>query len=327
MKDGNSYKASSSKAWAEYAKGNDENWKHLDERIGAKIAGWTKSDRPRLRQEPKTLFYPFAGGDLYYPSLFFPDQDTIIMIGLEPCGGMFEPDAAEPDTLAKYFRSLQHSMFFPHKLGFFRTLSMKDDFNNRLLNGTMHTVLFYLARFGMDIHYIKVFGLDAAGNPVNETDASKAKGRFSGYRIGYNNGSGSVKEVIYFSQDASDGGITARPGLMKFLEKRKEVLTYFKAASYLMHYSSFSIVRNYVLSHSAAILQDDSGVPLKKLTDAGYSVKLFGNFTHTIPLFKAEFQPDLKAAYEKEKAAAVPFMIGYTAPDGECNLQWAERKK
>lgn len=317
---------STSESWRNYAKGNDENWKVLENRVGSKIATWVGTDLKSNANDPKTLFYPFAGGDLYYPSLFFPNQDTIIMIGLEPCGTLFDPNAQPADTLAKYYRALQHSMFFPHKLGFFRTLSMKDDFNNHLLNGTIHTLLFYLSRFGNEIQYIEFFNLDADGNPVNSAKGLDAKKRFGGYRVGYQKANGPVKEVIYFSQDASDGGMKAKPGLLKYLEKRGTVFTYFKAASYLMHYSTFSVVRNYVLGHSKAILQDDSGVPLKKLIEGGFEVNLFGNFTHTIPLFKAEFQPDLKEAYEKGSPKPVPFMIGYTAPDAECNLQWAVKK-
>lgn len=322
-----SYPSANSETWKKYAAGNRENWKVLDQRVGQKISNWAKQSLPGQASEPQTVFYPFAGGDLYYPSLFFPGQDTIIMVGLEPCGTLFNPDAQPADTLAMYYRALQHSMFFPHRLGFFRTLSMKNDFNNHLLNGTLHTLLFYLSEFGNDIHYIQFFNLDESGVVKEEANGFDARKRFQAYRIGYSQNGGAVKEVIYFSQDASDGGLKARPGLMKYMEKRGPVLAYFKAASYLMHYSTFSVVRNYVLNHAVRILQDDSGIPYKKLTDAGYEVKLYGKFTHTIPLFKDEFQPDLKAAYASGNPEPLPFMIGYTAPDGECNLQHAIKKK
>jgi hypothetical protein len=203
---------------------------------------------------------------------------------------------------------------------------MKKDFNNHLLNGTLHTVLFYLSQFGNDINYIEFFNINADGQRVDITNSNQTSKRFTAYKIGYSKNKGKVKEVIYISQDASDGGIKLRPGLLKYLDQRGKVLSYFKAASYLMHYSSFSLVRNFVLTHSTRILQDDSGVPLKKLNEAGFDVKLLGKFTHTIPLFKAEFQPDLKEAYSKANSSPLPFMIGYTAPDNECNLQSAVKK-
>lgn len=323
------FKLNQSENWKSYAAGNTKNWEILESRIGNKIKKWVGETHLELAQEPGTLFYPFAGGDFYYPDKFFPNQDTIIMIGLEPCGGIFDPNKENADTVTKYFKILQHSMFFPHQLGFFRTLSMRDDFNNHLLNGTIHTVLFYMSKAGYDLHYIRFFDLDEAGNPVNETEAkTNSTKRYKGYRIGYSrNGQGLVRELVYFSQDASDGGLKTQPGVLAYLNKRGPVVTYYKAASYLMHYERFSTVRNYATNHSKRLLQDDSGIPYKFLLDHGFEVSLYGNYTHTLSMFRDEFQPALKAAYEKSEKKPVPFLIGYTAPDGECNLQSAVKKK
>lgn len=324
-----SYPMCTTATWINYASENAKKWDVLDSRIGSKIRKWVGSAQLELKDEPGTLFYPFAGGDFYYPDLFFPNQDTIIMIGLEPCGGIFNPNKENTDTVAKYFKVLQHSMFFPHQLGFFRTLSMKDDFNNHLLNGTVHTVLFYMSKSGYDIHYIKFFDVDDKGNPIHETDAQKAGNkRYKAYRIGYSrNGQGLIRELVYFSQDASDGGLTQQPGIMAYLNKTHRVVTFYKAASYLMQYDRFSAVRNYAISKSSRILQDDSGIPYKFLLSHGYEVTLFGKYTHTLGMFKQEFQKDMKEAYAKDSASPLPFLIGYTAPDGECNLQHAIKKK
>jgi len=326
---GLSFNSNSSVSWKNYAAGNAKNWSFLDARIGKKIRTWVKDTKPEVENEPATLFYPFAGGDFYYADLFFPNQDTIIMIGLEPCGSIFNPDTANRDTLNKYYSVLQHSMFFPHQLGFFRTKSMKNDFNNALLNGTIHTVLFYLAEAGYDIHYIEYYNLDKDGNPIQITPAAKVGNRkFKSYRVGYSRGGkGQIREVMYFSQDASDGALNAQKGMMAFMNKRNQVVTFYKAASYLMHYDRFSVIRNYVLKHATRILQDDSGIPYKYLISGGFDVKLYGKFTATLNMFKEEFQPDLKEAYEKSTPDSLPFLIGYMAPKKECNLQLAVRKK
>lgn len=322
------YKMNASAAWQNYATGNTKNWDVLDNRIGKKIRNWVSTSKLEISGEPKTLFYPFAGGDFYYPDLFFPNQDTTIMIGLEPCGSIFNPDKEEADTVAKYFKILQHSMFFPHQLGFFRTKSMKDDFNNHLLNGTIHTVLFYMSKAGYDLHYLKFFNLDANGNKIDETDAQPGDTkRYKGYRIGYSkNGKGLVQELVYFSQDASDGGLKSQPGVMAFMNKRGKVVTFYKAASYLMHYDRFSMVRNFATKNSVRLLQDDSGIPYKFLLSNDFDVTLYGKFNNTLNMFKAEFQPDLKEAYATSKADSLPFLIGYTAPRGECNLQLAKKR-
>jgi len=92
-----------------------------------------------------------------------------------------------------------------------------------------------------------------------------------------------------------------------------------------MHKSYFSWIRNTCINASSLILQDDSGIPLSKLEESGYKVKLLGNYTRTIPLFSNLFQPDLKERYIQEKPTKLPFTIGYNAQYGECNLQLATK--
>ena len=319
-----------SASWLLFKKTTDARWAALQKHIGNKIINWVNGHDLSSENEPLTLFYPFAGGDFYYANLFFPGQDTTIMVGLEPTGYVFDPDNLSNTELAEYFEDLGHTMFFPHRLGFFRTKSMAKDFKSGPLNGTVHTVMFYLSRFNYQIHYLEYFNLDKEGHEIKNAavNAFTDTPRRMAYKIGYSEpGSKFVKEVIYFSYDASDGNMIRNPGLSKWLENRQQVVVFFKAASYLMHYSSFSVTRNYVLKHATRILQDDSGVPLKKLVQAGFDVQLYGKFTKTIKLFEKEFQPELKDAYASGKPDSLPFMIGYSVPLGECNLQAAIKKK
>jgi hypothetical protein len=329
MGDTLAFKANRTGAWRSFSAQNNGKWQQLQTRVGKPIETWVKGAGLEVANEPKTLFYPFAGGDFYYAHSFFPKQDTIIMIGLEPGGSIYNPDTVGAATLADYYSSLQHSMFFPHRLGFFRTKSMAVDFNKSILNGTMHTVLFYLARFRASVHYISHFDLDKNGGEINTIAAAAMKKgqKKTAYRVGYSlPGDSAVREVIYLSYDASNGNLSARPNLMNWLNNRGNVVTFFKAASYLMHYSSFTSMREFVSKHTVRLLQDDSGLPYDYMLKNNFEVKLLGQYSKTISLFKNEFQPSLKAAYEKAKPEKLPFNIGYNAEFGECNLQWAKKK-
>ena len=110
--------------------------------VGTPIATWVTDKNYLPKNAPKTLLYPFAGGDFFYANLFYPNRDTIIMIGLEPVGTGFEDSTVAPQQMEDYLTVLDRCMFYPHKLGFFRTLSMDDDFSHELMNGTLHTFLF-----------------------------------------------------------------------------------------------------------------------------------------------------------------------------------------
>jgi len=310
-----------SATWTKSTTANDEKWNILQQRIGNPIANWVKSACLEQPGDPKTLFYPFAGGDFYYAHLFFPKADTTIMIGLEPTGTVFNPDAQKDSALMVYLQNLSNSLFFPHRLGFFRTKSMAVDFKKGLLNGTLHTVLFDMARFNANIHYIRHFNLDTAGKELIQNTQGIA------YRVGYTLPDDKhVRELVYFSYDVSNAGLAHQPMLMKWLNKQGKIMTFFKAASYLMHYSSFSTLRDFVNTHTVRLMQDDSGLPYAFMHGNGFDVTLLGRYTRTIPLFAKEFQPDLKKAYSQGSADSLPFLIGYNAQFKECNLQSARKK-
>lgn len=319
------------KIWLTYSRGTNIKWNSLSKRISKPIANWVISSKLEIENEPKTLVYPFAGGDFYYSHMFFPKQDTVIMVGLEPVGYLFDIDTANPVKLEKYLTNLEHSLYYPHKLGFFRTFSMEVDFTKGYVNGTIHTCLYYMAKFGYKIEYIKAFDIDEAGNTMREVEVSTKPHKRTGIKIGFKakDGSGNVKELIYISGDLSDKGLTngtKNRGLYNFLNSRKQIVSFYKAASYLMHKSDFYKIRGLMTRNSKRILQDDSGVPYSILKASGFDVTILGEYTRTIQLFRSRVQKDLKAEYAAKKPAKLPFNIGYNAEFNECNLQSAVKK-
>lgn len=319
--------------WLRFANESEKKWNVLNSKLAQPISKWVASqdynDIPT-----RTLLYPFAGGDYFYASLLFPNKDTIIMVGLEPAGTIFNPQKVEEDELNEYLKNLEHSLFFPHKLGFFRTKSMAVDFEKGLLNGTIHTCLYYLAKFGKNIHYIKTFNFDDNGNFSDVKEMNVNSKNFKGYRIGYSSESDKeVKELIYFSENLANSGIRYSGGkdskripAYHFLNNKKDVACFFKAATYLMHKDYFSDIRNICLNNGKIILQDDSGIKLEYFKPAGFSVTYFGEYTRTIPLFSNRFQTDLAKQYNDWQPKKLPFTIGYNAQYGECNLQLAVKK-
>ena len=319
------------KIWLNYSRGTNIKWNSLSKRISKPISNWVISSKLEIENEPKTLVYPFAGGDFYYSHMFFPKQDTVIMVGLEPVGYLFDIDTANPVKLEKYLTNLEHSLYYPHKLGFFRTFSMEVDFTKGYLNGTIHTCLYYMAKFGYKIEYIKAFDINETGNTMREVELGTKPHKRAGIKIGFKakDGSGNVKELIYISGDLSDKGLTngnKNTGLYNFLNSRKQIVSFYKAASYLMHKSDFLKIRGLMTRNSKRILQDDSGVPYSVLKSTGFQVTVLGEYTRTIQLFWSRVQKDMKAEYATKKPAKLPFNIGYNAEFNECNLQSAVKK-
>jgi hypothetical protein len=100
------------------------------------------------------------------------------------------------------------------------------------------------------------------------------------------------------------------------------VTTYIKSASYLMHKSYFSTIRNTILAKSIAILQDDSGIPYRFFNKSKWAIRLYGTYDGPIELFKDHMEEDLKAAYERG-AQPLTVRLGYGK---QSNMLLATRK-
>ena len=113
---------------------------------------------------------------------------------------------------------------------------------------------------------------------------------------------------------------------MKYLESIPKGKSYVKAASYLMHKSYFSEIRNHLLSNSTTIIQDDSGIPMRHFNQSSWQMKYFGTYTKPIELFQDPYQPNLRKIY-KQESQKLPFGTGYRWRKGQSNLIVAEQLK
>ena len=94
-----------------------------------------------------------------------------------------------------------------------------------------------------------------------------------------------------------------------------------------MHKPYFSIIRDFILSESKSVLQDDSGIPFKFLNEGKWDLTIYGSYTVPIPMFKPFYQDDLKKAVsDSSKVKKLPFGIGYNWRLGQSNLLVAKKK-
>ncbi|MGH8047730.1 MAG: hypothetical protein ACREKL_10825, partial [Chthoniobacterales bacterium] len=149
-----------------------------------------------------------------------------------------------------------------------------------------------------------------------------------GVQIKFRRNHGSAPQTIYYIQgDLSNDGLKSKPALLKWLAGFRPAVAYLKAASYLMHEPYFSTVRNFLLTKSSVIVQDDSGIPLRDFLASGpWQLHFFGSYKDTLELFKKYVQPDLQQAYLQQHAIALPFGTGYKFKLGESNLMIASRQ-
>jgi hypothetical protein len=128
--------------------------------------------------------------------------------------------------------------------------------------------------------------------------------------IRFRNGFGGMKRLFYFRQDLSNGGTRFGGPFLTFVAKQGNPPALVKSASYLMHDSGFSNIRNYLLRSSSGLVQDPSGVPYRDIVAAGLNLKLYGNYQGTLGIFSQQ-QGDLMAAYRSGRHPAQPVNFGF----------------
>lgn len=310
-----------------YAASADKKWKQYDSIRMQQLKKWSREELSFLQSKSFNAFYPFSGPDALHAGLFFPNADTIMMIGLEPVGSVPFLDSLPDDTLSNYFSSLNNSLYAILNFSFFRTKAMKKDLKSEEVNGTTPLILIFLNRLGYKLSDVTPVEIDKNGQLIKRD--RKTKG-IPGMQYTYTDSSQTKKHVLfYFSCDISDPGLERNIFFYNYLARQKPYFTYLKSASYLMHYKSFSKIRDLILKNSIGVLQDDSGIPHHFFENEKWKYQLYGNYTGVINLFKSEYQNDLDSLYKvpQQKIKPLNFGIGYKWHKGESNLVLYQKLK
>ncbi len=293
--------------WVEHASAMDQAWGKQEQRQLARVRAWSRSFAPEAYGSKSPAFYMFSGPDFLYANAFFPNASTYILCGTEPIGAVPDITAIPPEQLAPALASLRQSTKTILSFHYFITKEMRTDLTRSQLGGTLPILCAFLARSG---HTVR--------------DVSFLKTPAPGVRITFTGGAGGVQTLYYFKTDLSNGGGSA--GFLKWCAAQGPGVSLVKAASYLMHSDSFSTVRNFLLQNSSAIVQDDSGIPLRSFDTARWNLRYFGTYTAPIELFAKNYQPDLAQAFQISHPAELGFAFGYHWQTERGMLMSATRK-
>ncbi len=318
------YKFTKNKSWINYTKQADATWNHFFDKNKV-VVSWADTNL-KNRDKYKTILYPFSGPDVLFPEMFYPQSNDVYMIGLESIGSIPKFDEKKNIPLDLIFEKYKLAINEVIKFSFFMTKQMKIELANEDINGTTPIIMLFLIRSGKTI--LKVEPVTIADNgtvqPVESFEATK-KLLNKGVRIYYSNpNSNQYRRVTYFSTNlANDVFNKNKPLLALFDTIQGGVASYIKSASYLMHKSYFSTIRNKLITKSQLHLQDDSGIPYKFIDKKLWDVTLYGSYTTPIPLFALCYEEDLAKAYLVAKPKPLNFRIGYHP---KSNLLIAKKK-
>ncbi|HEY3602563.1 MAG TPA: hypothetical protein VGK72_11455, partial [Chthoniobacterales bacterium] len=304
--------AEQSAAWQEHARVFDEAWAKLAARQFTGIRDWQVNYLPDATQPLSVVFYMFSGPDFLYANQFFPNASTYILAGTEPIGPLPDVTRFAGPALDAALQNLEKSLNSVLSFSFFITKDMKTDLQNEALKGTLPILYVFLARAGKTINEVSFITLDRSGAPHSATPNEKGKGLTPGVRITFTGAPETPPQTLYyFTTDLSNDGVRSQPGFLKFCAAKGMGASLLKSSSYLMFENGFTTIRNFLLEHSKAIVQDDSGIPISAFDPQKWQLRFFGSYPGPIDLFKQYYQPQLQGLYQQSNPAPLGFGIGY----------------
>jgi hypothetical protein len=299
-------------SWQRHARFFDAAFGQLEQRQLARIRTWAAAN---LAAPKPTMFYMFSGPDFLYADAFYSKATTYVLSALEPVGTVPNLTKLPPGGVGPSLYYVERSLSTILSFSFFITKMMKTDLRAGRLNGTLPLLYVLLARSGKTIRDVSLIALDDKGAVLAPTAA--LRNATQGVRITFAGSDGVERTLYYFSTDLSNGGVKSS-GFLQFCQTLAPGNSLIKSASYLLHSRNFSVVRDFLLTNSATVIQDDSGVPLANFDPKRWRLFPFGRYLGPIDKFPAKYQPGYAELFRSSQP--IDFGIGYRWRPYESNL-------
>ena len=315
----------SSSAGKVHAAAFERLWARYNEHRFIPMRAWSAAElSPRILPTAPVLYF-FSGPDAISALALYPFAPDYLLGGLEPVGALPAPESLPRDRLNLALDNLRGSTDVILSYGHFITKEMKDDLEATEFRGVLPVVLAFIAMTGGEVLEYCYFRIDQEGY-AQDTGRSNSDGKASGVRITFRKDAASPPQRIHYVQaDVANDSPKSRDSFLRWVERFGNGNVYLKAASYLMHESSFSGIRDFLLRQAASILQDDSGIPFSFFQNGDWRCYFFGAYTGTLDIFKKYHQADLDRAFQAA-GVALAFGTGYKWKEGESNLLLAIRQ-
>lgn len=323
----------STPAWIDHQVFFEKNWASLATKRLNPADVWRETN-VKPDTSLTTLFYPFSGPDFLNAYLFFPDCDTYVFYSLEAPGSSPSVNDLSLSEGGALLSDIQDAMGDIFLRQYFITKRMLKELRTPVLRGNAPLILVFMARMKLEVIAVQNVRLGSDGEvqvssftAVGALSKRAPKNPVPGVRITFRKPEGRTQTLFYFSIDVSNKGMGFHPEFLNYLKNCGEGITFLKSASYLLHGSNFSKIRESILNSTRYLLQDDSGLPYRYFGKEGWEVLLYGSYTNAIKDFNGTIQKDLDDAYKVNQPHPLPFKFGYHWYDKHSNIQIGIRKK
>jgi hypothetical protein len=314
--------------WKEHSRRLDTTWNNAETRLIRNLRDFQRNELRSPDVQSAPVFYPFGGPDALTVALCFPDSPRYVMVGLEPSGTLPSPAQIARKDLPKYFAEMRETVASELSRSFFITRQMDQQMRGQITDGVLLPILHLLVRTHHTILGFRYVRIDENGKIIDRDPDYHAPGRIGnkGIELEFRSDSDrSIHELYYFTVNLSNERLAEDQPFLKYLSQMKGGTTLLKATSYMTHRRDFSVIRDQVLSSSAHILQDDSGLPFRYFQSSAWKVQLYGDYARPYGSFRWLEQKDLREAYQASEVKPLALHIGYGYSRIASNLLFATR--
>ena len=293
---------------------------------------------------PRTVVYPFGGGDLLSALVAFPEATEVTTISLELAGDPRRLRTLSPSAIERSLGALRAEIGGLISVGSNTSENLSNQQRNDL-PGQVSSFLLGLVAGGYEPVAMRYFTLDDTGAihyleqaEIDELDKQAQKTRprslkhdwqspsfsraFANVELQYRKiGDSQVRVHRHIGWNLGDPYLGKHPELVRHLESKGRVTMLTKGASYLLWRGDFSVIRRYMLDHLTWMLSDSTGIPPRFARRAGMVQETYGHYDGA---FLEGTDPSHDDAFielwKSQKTRGLPFRFGYVDKDKQAHL-------
>ncbi|HEY5937288.1 MAG TPA: hypothetical protein VIU61_21710, partial [Kofleriaceae bacterium] len=258
----------------------------------------------RPKDVPRTVVYPFGGGDLSSALAVFPDATEITTISLEAAGDVRAIDTIKMGQLANDLSSTGEGIRRLYHMAHSTTESLQKA-SHSMLPGTLMFALAGMVVHDMQPVALRYFDIQPDGTlrylTAQELDTRAAEiakrgktppkkithywyqqdSAFANVEIQFrpqSDPNAPLRTYRHIVMNLDDTHLGADERVLVHLRSKGKVSVMTKAASFLLWYDDFTKIRDYLLKHVAWMASDASGIPPSHAKPAGFEQVTYGEF-------------------------------------------------
>ena len=304
----------------------------------------------RPKDAPTTVVYPFGGGDLSTALVAFPDATEITTISLEAAGDVRIIETIKMGTLAADLGTVGDDIRRLYRSAYSATKSLQADSRKSTFPGTLMFAFAGLALHNMEPVALRYFDIQPDGSlkylTGGELDQRSAEyeatkrgktppSKITHYWYAHDSAFGNVeiqfrprgatkaplRTYRHIVQNLDDPHLKADDRVLAHLRAKGKVAVMTKAASFLLWYDDFTMVRDYLLANIAWMVSDASGIPPSYAEPAGYEQITYGEFVG--PYFTIDpknTRTEFIRLWKAQPKRPLPFRFGYPDSNKHAHL-------